>query len=463
MEQLLAQVKNNLENLGVKPDDRLLVAVSGGADSIALLHLLSRLAHSYPLQLHVAHLNHSLRGKESDEDAEFVQKYSDALNIPAAVVKKDIASMAKGMKRSKQDAARFVRYQVLGEIAFREKCGWIVTAHQADDQAETFLMRLIRGSGSRGLGAIPKKRGKIIRPVLHLTREEILDYLRKNQISYREDSSNLLPVYFRNQIRQELVPLLKRYNPNIVKVLGHETEIFSEDEKYIEERVQRAMPGIAQLPGPNRANLKIAPFLKHPVSFQRGILRSLFFHLKGGLINLHFVHIEQIIHLAEKGLTGKSVHLPEGIVVYKLYDRLEFYRQEDLSSGGNFSYTLPLPGEIPSPELKMIFRATVRNGPLFEKRKTNEVWFDLDQVKLPLTVRTRRPGDLIYPVRLKGKKKKLQDLFVDLKTSRLVRDHLPLLVGPDRVLWVMGVEKDYNSLVTPETKTVLSIETIPLG
>lgn len=462
MEQLSTRIRNNLENLGVKPDDRLLIAVSGGADSIALLHLLSRLAGSYPLKLQVAHLNHALRGEESDGDAVFVQKYSDALNIPATIVKKDVASMAKGMRRSKQDAARLVRYQVLEEIALKEKCGWIATAHQADDQAETFLMRLIRGSGSRGLGAIPKKRGKIIRPVLHLTREEILDYLQTNKISYREDSSNLLPLYFRNQIRQELVPLLKRYNPNIVKVLGHETEIFSEDEKYREERVRREMPGVAEFPGPNRANLKIPAFLKQPVSFQRGILRSLFFHLKGDLINLHFVHIEQMIHLAEKGLTGKSKHLPEGIVVYKLYDRLEFYRQEDLSSGEDFSYALPLQGEIPAPELKMIFRTTVKTGPFFEERKVNETWFDLDQVKLPLTVRTRQAGDLIYPVRLKGKKKKLQDLFVDLKTSRLLRDQLPLLAGPDRVLWIMGVEKDYNSLVTPETQRVLSIEAIPL-
>jgi tRNA(Ile)-lysidine synthase len=463
MEQMLAQVKSNLENLGVRRDDRLLVAVSGGADSIALLHILSLLSHSYPFKLHVAHLNHSLRGKESDEDAEFVQKYSDSLHISGTVVKKDIASAAKGMKRSTQDAARLVRYQVLGEIAFKEECDWIATAHHADDLAETFLMRLIRGSGSRGLSAIPKKRGKIIRPFLHLTREEILEYLRKYKISYRDDSSNLLPVYFRNQIRHELLPLLKRYNPNIVKVLGNETEIFSEEEKYLEEQIQREMPGVAELPGPNRANLKIARFLKQPVPFQRGILRSLFFHLKGDLINLHFVHIGQIIHLAEKGLTGKSVHIPEGIIVYKLYDRLEFYRQEDLFPGKKFSYTLPIPGEIPSPELKMIFRATVRNGPFFEERKTDETWFDLDQVKLPLTVRTRQPGDLIYPARLKGKKKKLQDLFVDLKTSRLLRDQVPLLVDPDRVLWVMGMERDFKSLATPETRTVLSIQTIPLG
>lgn len=460
---MLAQVKENLKTFGVKPNDRLLVAVSGGTDSIFLLHILCLMAKTYPFSLHICHLNHNLRGKESDEDEDFIKQYSDSLKIPCTLVKRNIASEAKNMKRSKQDAARLVRYQVLEETATRERCQWIVTGHQADDQAETFLMRLIRGAGTKGLASIPKKRGNIIRPILHLTREEILDYLQKNHISYREDPSNNLPVYFRNQIRHELLPVLKKYNPNILKVLGHEIEIFAEEERCFEERVKEEALKMLKMSDSKNGILKVAPYLKLPLSLQRGLLRSLFLHLKGDLLDIHFEHVERIIRLAEKGKTGQSIHLPEGIQVYKLYDQLEFHLKKNIESGERTAFTLPIPGEICIPKFKIKLRVSLISGPGFEKPKINETRFDFEKITPPLTVRSRQSGDLIFSERLKGRQKKLQDIFVDLKISRLVRDQIPLISGQDRILWIMGIERDFKSLVTQNTKTALSIETGPFG
>jgi tRNA(Ile)-lysidine synthase len=460
---VLQYINENLKSLGVKSNDRLLVAVSGGPDSIFLLHLLSQLAKNYPFTLHVGHLNHTLRGRESDEDELFVQRYAESLKIPSTSVRKVIPNEAKMMKRSKQDAARIVRYRVLEEIASKTQSQWIVTGHQADDQAETFLMRLIRGSGSRGLASIPNKRGKIIRPILHLTRDEILTYLERNRISFRSDSSNNLPIYFRNQIRHELLPILKKYNPNILKVLGNEVEIFTEEKRLFEERVIREAAKIVKMIDSNKSVLRISPFLKQPLSLQRGLLRSLFFKLKGDLNNFHFCHIEKLILLAHKGMTGHSINLPGRIQAYKLYGQLEFYNREIPETLDKFAFCLPVPGEVYAPELKMNFQVSIKRGPFPGQPKKNEIWFDLDKITLPLTIRSREQGDRIFSERLKGRQKKLQDIFVDLKISRLVRDHIPVLSGKDRILWIVGVERDFKSLVSPETKAVLSIEVDSLG
>ncbi|MBI3594890.1 MAG: tRNA lysidine(34) synthetase TilS [Nitrospirae bacterium] len=447
-----------MELLGVSPNDRLLVAVSGGADSSFLLHLLFQISDSYPFQLHVAHLNHALRGKDSDEDARFVRRMADAMKIPSTVAKKEIASLAKLQKRSMQDAARKVRYEFLEDIASRYQCHWIVTGHHADDQAETFLMRLIRGAGSSGLTSIPKKRGKIIRPILHVTRTEIIDYLRLNKMSFREDYSNDLPIYFRNQVRHELLPLLKRYNPNIVKVLGDEMNILQEEKQVFEERIHLEMPAVVRFSDSKKKILRISSFMSLSRAIQRGILRSLLYQLKGNLDHLQFKHIEQIIRLAKEGKNGKQIDLPAGIQVFKQDAELEFAFERIPDSSEKFDFLLPVPGEISRPELQITLRTLLKRGPLSGPPKANEIWFDYDRITHPLKLRCRRPGDLIYTERLKGKKKKLQDLFVDLKISRPIRDRIPLLAGPDRILWVVGIERDYKSLVNLETQSILSIE-----
>ncbi|MHB8483079.1 MAG: tRNA lysidine(34) synthetase TilS [Nitrospiria bacterium] len=455
---MLNKVRENLESLGVKPNDLLIVAVSGGPDSVCLLYLLSEIGKTYPFKLHVGHLNHALRGIEADEDADFVKKCSDTLNIPSSIVKKDIASLAKSMRKSKQEAARTVRYQVLNEILQQERGDWIVTAHHRGDQAETFLMRLIRGSGSHGLSSIPRLRGVVIRPFLPFAKEEILTYLKQHQIPYREDSSNKFPHYFRNQIRQELLPFLEKYNPNMTRVLEHEADILMEEDRVLEEEVRKILPQIASFPEKRKSVLKIDPFLKAPVAIQRRILRHILFQMKGDLLDIRYIHIQQLCYLAQKMENGKSIGLPEGIKVYKSYGSLVFLDQNSIQSKSETALLIPIPGQAVSTDLKIQVRTSLIKEAPQHKPLKNNAFFDYSQISLPLILRTRHPGDFICPVGLQGKRKKLQDIFVDLKIPRILRDSIPLIATPDRVLWIVGMEQDFQSRFSSKTDTCLRIE-----
>ncbi len=455
---MINEVRKNLKQFGVRPGALLIVAVSGGADSISLLHLLSELGKTYPFKLHAAHLNHSMRGAESDDDAEFVRKFSDALGIPSTLVKKDIASLARTAKKSKQEAARQVRYEVLEEILKREKGDWIVTAHQAEDQAETFIMRLIRGSGSHGLSSIPRLRGAVIRPLYQITRGDIEAYLKEHRLVYREDSSNQLPLYLRNRVRHGLMPVLKKYNPKIVRALVHEADILCEEDRFLEEAVSEKLRGLVDFSAETGPVLRIPPFLKEPLALQRRILRRILFRLRGDLLNLQFSHIQQMLDLAQSGETGSALHLPGRIEIYRCYGALMFIDSKRKLPKRTGAIPLPVPGEASLPELKITFRASPLMGTPEKSAVPDEIVFDLDQITLPLVVRTRRAGDAIRPVRLKGKRKKLQDLFVDLKTPGPLRDFIPLIAGPDRILWGMGIGQDFKSSVSSETKRAIRIE-----
>ncbi len=455
---MLKRVRKNLKNAGVHPNDLLVVAVSGGPDSVCLLHLLSEIGKDYPFKLHVGHLNHSLRGVEADEDAEFVRKVCNGLNIPSTIVKKDVASLAKSMRKSIQETARMVRYQTLREISQQNGGRWIVTAHHAGDQAETFLMRLIRGSGTRGLSGIPRTRDSVIRPFLDFTKDDILAYLRQHQLTFREDSSNNLPHYFRNRIRRELIPFLEKYNPNILHVLERESDILMEEDRALEAVVNQVLPRIASFPEKGNVVVWIQPFLNQIPAIQRRILRRVLVQMRGDLLNIHYHHVQNLCHLAKKMENGKSICLPGGIKACKSYDRLVFLDQDSIQSDRPVGLSIPIPGHAVSSVLKIkvktsLFEEVPKNNPVKDIE-----FFDYSAILLPITLRNRLPGDFIYPVRLRGKRKKLQDLFVDLKIPRVARDTIPLIATPERVLWIVGMERDFPSQVSSKTNRVLQIE-----
>ena len=455
---MLKRVRENLKSLGVNRDDLLVVAISGGPDSVCLLHLLSEIGKDYPFKLHAGHLNHSLRGIEADEDAEFVKKFCDVLNIPSTIVKRDIASLAKSMRKSTQETARMARYQALREISQQNEGRWIVTAHHAGDQAETFLMRLIRGSGTRGLSAIPRIRDSVIRPFLNFTKDEILAYLRQHQLAFREDSSNKLPHYFRNQIRQELLPFLEKYNPNILHVLERESDILMEEDRALEAVVNQVLPQIVSFPEKGNAIVTIQPFLNQILAIQRRILRQVLVQMRGGLLNIHYHHVQNLCHLAKKMGNGKSICLPGGIKAYKSYDRLVFLDKDSIQSGGPVGLSIPIPGYAVSSVLKIKVKTSLFEAGPQNKPEKDKEFFDYSEITLPISLRNRLPGDFICPVRLRGKRKKLQDIFVDLKIPRVLRDAIPLIATPERVLWIVGMERDFPSQVSSKTNRVLQIE-----
>ena len=331
-EALLAQVRRTiLTHRLLTPRERVLVAVSGGADSVALLHLLLALQSSWRLTLRVAHLDHALR-PESAEDAAFVRTLGDAWRVPTTIERRDVRAISAREGWSLEDGARRVRYQFLLETARRESLDRIALAHTADDQAETVLMRLVRGTGLLGLGAIPITRPleetSLIRPLLKSWRCDITAYLRRARLAHREDATNEDPRFVRNRIRHELLPLLERqYNPRIKATLTHLAEQSRCDYAYLEDAAERQWRRTVKVAprGPSRrrathpahrdeqVTIAIAPFLRHPKALQRQLARRAIQRVRGEVGQFEFRHWLEIERLFLERPAGTVVDLPGGV------------------------------------------------------------------------------------------------------------------------------------------------------
>ncbi len=264
----------------LSPGDRIVVAVSGGPDSVALLSCLVALSSRWNWDLNIGHVNHGLRGTESEEDAEFVEKLGNSFGIPVSIREARLKKQdAKFAKQSLQSYAREVRYQALETILQERNATKMALGHTADDQAETVLMWMLRGSGTGGLSGIPPKRGeRIVRPLLVIPRRDILAYLEQRQLTYRMDSSNRQPVYLRNRLRQELMPHLKEYSPGLVNVLSRQAEIIRDDHAYLEIMAAEAFHQICVTEDERRLQLDRTGLLALPIAIRRRVVRYGFLH-----------------------------------------------------------------------------------------------------------------------------------------------------------------------------------------
>jgi len=396
----------------------LLVGVSGGADSVALLHALLALGY----RPHVCHLNHCWRGAASDADAAFVRQLARQLGLPVTIQARKVAHS--------EDAARRARQIFFERVAKKTGSSTLVLAHTADDQAETFLLRLLRGAGPAGLGGMWADRRigqlRVVRPLLEVTRSEIIKYLKSHHLTWREDASNADRRYLRNRIRHELLPLLERdYNPGIRKVLRRTAEIL---------RAEAA---------------------NDPVATRRRAIRE-------WLDDLSFEHIEAVRQLA----TGGEVHLPGGVRVCSEYGRL----RKTAGRGTPVAACWPLAenGETAISELCVRFHAkpgvaeTCYNYNKFPRPAGKGECFDADALGAEPFVRTWREGDVFQPLGMTGTKK-LQDFFVDEKVPRRQRGRLPLVCAADgRIAWVVGYRMADPFKVTEQTRRVLRLRAEPL-
>lgn len=471
MEAILEKVIKTIEDFQIlSPGERVVVGVSGGPDSIALLHILYSLKDKWNISLVVAHLNHLLRGKESEEDAIFVSEFARALELPCYVETQDVRSFMKQEKRSLQEAARLLRYRFFARIARKTGAQKIGVGQNADDQIETFLLNLLRGSGLTGLGAIPFQRpltsseleGKenhnllVIRPLLNIHRKEIEAYLSEKGISYREDSSNIKPIYLRNRIRQELLPLLTKYNPAIKEILLQTIQILQQEENYRLEVINQIWPQLTTSE-PSKISLNKQKFLQSPLLLQRRLLREAILRIKGDLQGIEFRHIEEIIKIAQCGNTGTSINLPQGLIAKKDYQTLVIFHQTK-SSAVSYEKVLPVPGTTSVPEIGISVTCsllTPAKDTLWSKNKM--AWFDYHKLKLPLWIRNRREGDYFQPLGMEGTQK-LKKFFIDHKISRDQRQCLPLIVAGDDIIWVAGWRISEKVKVTSKTQIVLQIE-----
>jgi len=441
------------------------VAVSGGPDSVCLLHILSSLRNKLGVTLQVAHLNHQLRGADSEADADYVADLARKLGLPATIEKRDVKAYRAQHRLSLEEAAREVRYTFLAEVAESVGADRVAVGHTQNDHIETILMHLIRGSGTRGLrGLLPVsqwrydgKRLIIIRPLLEVSREETEEYCRCKGLAPRIDASNLRLSLLRNRIRHELLPLLQRYNPRVTEALLRTARIANDDLAFLDSEVARAWQKIAWIEE-GVTILDKKGFLKLPTALKRHLLRTAIEKLSGNIKDIEANHIEEIMAGLGKP-AGKRITLPDGLIFATEYDR--YLLGTDLSALFPFpplegEFTLEIPGETRLPGWKVKARIVSREE-IPENTERFTAYFDLERMGTKLMVRARKFGDRFQPLGM-SQPKKLGEFLVDAKIPHDWRDRIPIVGSPEQIVWVVGWRIDERVRVTGKTQKVLWLE-----
>ncbi len=472
----------------VSGQHQLLVAVSGGQDSVCLLHILVKLQTELKVELHVAHLNHQLRGVEAEADAQYVSHLAQQLGIPATIGQRDVKAHQAQQRTSLEEAAREVRYTFLAQVAKSIGADRVAVGHTTDDHIETILMHLIRGTGTRGLrGLQPSSRWHsadssltIIRPLLPVSRQETAAYCYNHQLMTRVDASNLSLSSLRNRIRHQLLPQLRSYNPQVGEALLRTARIAGDDLAFLDRESARLWASVAQRQG-DTIILDKEGFLGLPSALQRHLLRAAIEGLLGSLKDIETRHIEEVMAALTKP-AGKRLSLPGGLVFVIEYN--QYLLGTEAAALSPFpvlrnEIVLKIPGETLFPgwcvEATIINREQMR-----EKGKSegaNVPWdtitplvkgtgsisnlftayLNLDEVGGEVVVRCRQPGDRFQPLGM-SQPKTLGEFMIDAKIPRAWRQRVPIVCSPQHILWVIGGRIDDRVKVTENTKQVLCLK-----
>jgi tRNA(Ile)-lysidine synthase len=496
------------------------VGLSGGADSVCLLHVLAEWRRALGIRLHVAHLNHQFRETESEADAEYVSNLADSLGIPSTVESQDVAAYRIERKCSIEEAARELRYAFFARVARKVGAHRIAIGHTRDDQVETILMHILRGTGVTGLSGLvpcsplaydsqrmslpacrpslpvssPSLRAKpgnllVIRPLLDITREETANYCREHQIEPRSDSSNLSPSFFRNRLRLHLLPLLRQYNPNIDQALLRLADIAKEDDAFIEQQASGLWDEVARQEN-DAICLDKKQMAALPIALQRHLLRTAVTKLVGDVRDIEASHIEAARTLLDKQ-PSKRVSLPHGLICQGGYDELTIARQPSAvaalpSVTAREAWQSQLP-PCPFPPLPDEFHLRVPGKTAFSgwnvmasivrgqvtflssrhtmstRERTQQsnlvAHFDLEKTGMNLCVRKRRPGDRFQPLGM-NLSKKLHEFMVDAKIPHSWRSRIPIVCSPQQIIWVVGWRIDDRVKLAEGSKETLRLEFI---
>ena len=447
--------------------EHLLVAVSGGPDSIALLSLLAALAPSWRLTLTAVHFNYRLRGGESDGDEEFVSSFCRARKIPFVVRRPVLAKHRRAS--SVQLLARWARYEAMKTLAHELHADKIVTGHTANDQAETMLLWMLRGAGLTGMAGMPFIRERIVvRPLLRSTREEILAYLQQERLSYRQDSSNLTRLYRRNRIRWDLLPVMEDITPGIVRLLERQADVLRADDSYLEQVVTDLYRSLVTVDAKGEQRFQREAVAALPDALQRRLLRHVLRSMDAQQRPPGLRSVDSAVRFVAGGSRGRRISL-RGVDLIRDGERVLVVLRTHRSgvSDRNRASALEQPVSLSVPstvywpgtaqEIHVQEMTRQEAEPLLKQRTDDCAVFDLAGLSSPLVLRQWRAGDRMYPRGMGGRSKKLQDFFTDLKLSRDERLRIPLLAAPEGILWVVGRREDERFVVRESTSRCLVV------
>jgi tRNA(Ile)-lysidine synthase len=433
--------------------ETVLVGLSGGPDSVCLLTVLNTLRDELKLRLYAVYVDHGLRPGETPHEIEFCRKFCEGSSVILITRSVDVKTYAEGHDMNKQEAARDLRYEIFHEVLADIGADKIALGHTADDQIETFFMRFLRGSGPKGLSGIPPVRTKIIRPLIEIDRGDIERYLDAQGINPILDSSNLKGDYIRNRIRLFFIPEIKKMNPHIVQTVSRTMDILREEENYFDILITKTLMKLISRKSDLRIELFLVPMVGMDTVILRRVLRRAIDETRG-LRGMSFNHIEDSIDLIKRGKAGDRLNLPKGLRIIKNYSTLVI-TSEMPQRLNTLAFTVP--GEVVLGEIKAIMRMSLEKevDGLGDGRTT--AVFDADKTGTTLTIRSRKEGDFFYP-RGFGRKKKLQDYFVDEKVPRDERDAIPIVAAGHDIIWIAGFRGDERFMASDETKRFLKCE-----
>lgn len=458
MKSLIDDVKRTIKKYNMlKKNERIVIGVSGGPDSLCLLHVLKTISLDEGYRLYAAHLNHQFRGKDADEDAAFVEELCKKWGIPVFIKVFDVPAYAEKTGLSPEEAGREIRYRLFDEVVEKVSADKIAVAQNLNDQAETILMRFMRGSGIEGLKGIEPVRDNIVRPLLEIDRRRIEKYCSLNELSPRIDKTNLEPVYNRNKIRLELIPYIeKNFNPNIIQSLVRFSNIVREENELLENEAYREFDVVAE-PENDRVVISIEKSKGLHIAQKRRIIRLAVEQLANSLNGFDFKHFESVVGLMEKS-TGAAVILPHKLKAYVSYDKLILAKNIEKADKKcyyklKYDYNNVIETEDGQIIIQRLKPEEIKNIP----KERDRVYIDGSRIKEELVLRNREPGDKFSPIGMKGSKK-LKDYLIDEKVPREKRDGLKLIADGNEIIWIIGGRLSEKYKITDHSSNIVMIK-----
>ncbi len=451
---LLEKVKKTIQDHGLfHKEDKILIAYSGGVDSTALIHLLLELQKEWPLELFLGHFNHKLR-QSAEEDERFVRDTARKLSLPLFVGRGDVRARAKALRQNIEETGRQLRYEFLNQKAAEAGGAMIATGHTLTDQAETLLMRLMRGSGLRGLAGIyPVVDERLVRPLLEVEREEVEAYLKQRKIAFRIDESNFDRHFLRNRVRLELLPYIREnFEPAIVRQLGRMASIIREEDILLEEMAREKAKGAVKKKS-HIVSLAHLSLSSAPRALARRVVRNFISELRGSLRRISFEDVESILNLDE----GKEYSLKEDVVLRREANQIILKKK---TAPVQYEYEWEGKGILELQEIGLKFKGkkiTRENVPGLRSDDRTRAFLDFEKLRFPLVVRSRREGDRYRPFGAPGRKK-VKEIFRSKGIPLSERERHPVFLSGNDIVWILGLPVSDKFKIEKETKGIFEIK-----